>query len=211
MTPDTEIVAGGDGSAVVILLHGRGADRSDMQGLAGVLPRAWTYVLPNAPHAAAAWGYGPGYAWYRFLGTDRPDPETFATSLASLDELIMELPAQLGATPRVLVLGGFSQGGTLGLGYALSRPGRIQGVLNLSGFLPVHEEVRLDGASAQPPVFWGHGTQDPSIPFVLAVAGRRRLEAAGVPLESHDYPIGHWIDEAEIVHAASFLERLRTS
>jgi phospholipase/carboxylesterase len=97
------------------------------------------------------------------------------------------------------------------LGYALSRPARIQGVLNLSGFLPVHEEVRLDGASAPPPVFWGHGLQDPSIPFTLAVSGRRRLQDAGVPLEAHDYPIGHWIDEAEIAHAATFLERLRTS
>lgn len=209
---DLEVVAAEDSGAdaVVVLLHGRGADRLDMRGLAQELPRSWAYVLPNAPFQAAPWGYGPGYAWYRFLGGDRPDEASFEASLAALDELIAALPDRLGVPPQRLVLGGFSQGGTLSLGYALARPGRVSGVLNLSGFLPAHPAVSVTGENARGlPVFWGHGTQDPSIPFALAVAGRDRLRGAGTALSAHDYPIGHWIAPEEVADASGFLDSLR--
>lgn len=210
MSLDVEVVRGSDaGAGVGVLLHGRGADRADMRSLVRELPRDWTWVLPNAPFEAAPWGYGPGYAWYRFLGSDQPDAASFAASLAALDDLIAALPAELGTAPQRLVLGGFSQGGTVGLGYAFARPGRVQAVLNFSGFLPVHEEVVVNGQGAgRVRVFWGHGTHDPSIPFALAVAGRQRLADAGVPLEAHDYDIGHWIDPAELADAAAFLATL---
>src|SRR5690349_5046221 len=121
---------------VLILMHGRGASRKDLAPLQGRLPRAWHVVVPDAPHRAEAWGYGPGYAWYRFLGDDRPDSISLSESLSELDALIASLPSVVGGAPTHLVLGGFSQGGTMGNAYALSRPGAIQGVLNFSGFVP---------------------------------------------------------------------------
>ena len=209
MTLDAEQLDGGDADAVVVLLHGRGADRSDMRGLARELPRTWTYVLPDAPFPAAPWGYGPGHAWYRFMGGDRPEEASFSTSLEAVDELIRELPDRLGVVPRKVVLGGFSQGGTLSLGYALARPGRVAGVLNLSGFLPAHPEVPIAETARGLPVFWGHGTQDPNIPFVLAAEGRDRLRGAGAAVAAFDYAIGHWIDPVELADASAFLEALR--
>jgi predicted esterase len=189
---------------VLILLHGRGADRSDMRPLAGQFPRAWTTVVADAPHAATPWGYGPGRAWYRYLGGTRPEPESFTASLEALDELLAAIPGAAGFAPRALVLGGFSQGGTLSLGHALTRPGRVTHTLNFSGFLPDHPEVRASAARGLR-IFWGHGFSDPNIPYAYAREGQESLRTAGALLESRDYPIGHWIDPLEIAHAAAFV------
>ena len=63
-----------DGGSVLILLHGRGSHMGDLQGLRQVLPPGGTLLTPQAPHPGGPWGYGPGWAWYRYLGEDRADP-----------------------------------------------------------------------------------------------------------------------------------------
>jgi len=204
-----EVVAAGETAdgTVLVLLHGRGADRSDMRTLAGQLPRGWTTVLPDAPHAAAPWGYGPGFAWYRYLGGNAPEEASFRTSLSELDELLEGLPGIVGFEPARVVLGGFSQGGTVSMAYALTRPGRISHALNFSGFLADHPDVRVTPQSAGGVrIFWGHGFSDGNIPFSFAESGRAVLEAAGAALEVRDYPIGHWIDPLELAHSVAFVE-----
>lgn len=197
------------GAPTVVLLHGRGADRKDLAGLRPHLPESWTLVLPDAPFAAAPWGYGPGRAWYRFLGRNRPEAESFEESVRALDGLVGTLDAS-----GPLYVGGFSQGGTLSLGWALARRGGhvagerdATGVINLSGFLADHPWAvpapgRLDGLR----LFWGHGTRDPNIPFELALEGRSALAPTGVTLVAHDYPIGHWIDGAELADLVAFVQ-----
>lgn len=199
---------GGAAETVVVLLHGRGADADDMLGLQRGLPPSWMVVAPRAPFPAAQWGYGPGRAWYRYLGEDRPEPESFSTSLAQLEEFLAGLPAALGYTPSQLVIGGFSQGGTVSLGYALSRAG-APSVLNFSGFLADHPEVdasRAGDLGAR--VFWGHGTRDTNIPFSMAVTGRRALLEGGASLQAKDYAIGHWIDADELRDAIAWVDSL---
>jgi phospholipase/carboxylesterase len=195
-----------DGTRVVVLLHGRGSHRGDLFSLQRYLPENWAVVAPDAPFPAEPWGYGPGYAWYRYMGRNVPEPESFQASLAAVDVLLDLLPRLLGATPGPVALGGFSQGGTVSLGYALTRPGRVAHTLNFSGFLADHPDVKVTGASvAGTRIFWGHGTQDPNIPFELAVEGRSMLAAAGADLTARDYEIGHWIDAAEWSDAVNWL------
>jgi phospholipase/carboxylesterase len=195
-----------DGVPVVILLHGRGADRTDLFGLRRALPSDWAVVAPDAPFPGAPWGYGPGRAWYQYLGRNRPEPESFLRSLAALDELIAGLPQILGRAPGALALGGFSQGGTVSLGYALTRPGAVGHIINFSGFLADHPDVHATPETvAGTRFFWGHGTGDPAIPFPLAIEGRELLRAAGADLTAHDYAIGHWIDQDELTTMVSWL------
>src|SRR5687768_15107506 len=191
-----------DGVGVVVLLHGRGADRFDLLGLRKRFPADWTVVTPEAPFPAAPWGYGPGWAWYQFLGRNRPEPESFTQSLTALHEFLTELPKLIGGEPGTLVLGGFSQGGTLSLAYALNHGGAIPFVLNFSGFLADHPSVVPNSSTVRGTrFFWGHGTQDGNIPFALAVEGRTALRNAGADLEARDYEIGHWIDPQELQDA----------
>ncbi|MBT8398395.1 MAG: hypothetical protein KJN92_15585 [Gemmatimonadetes bacterium] len=188
-----------DGDPVLVLLHGRGSDMGDLQGLAPVLPPGGTLVTPQAPHPGGPWGYGMGWAWYRYLGDDRPDPDSLRESLADLEIFLDGLPQTLGFLPGPLVLGGFSQGGTMSLSYALTRPGRVAGVVVLSGFLPNREILGVGPeALGQTPLFWAHGTQDPAVPFHLAQAGWRAIEEARGRLTSRKYPMGHWVTPDEV-------------
>lgn len=196
-----------DGAPVAVLLHGRGSHRRDLQGLRPGLPAGTILVTPEAPHAGGPWGYGGGYAWYRYVAEDRVVPETLATSLEALDDLLDRLPEVVGVRPGPVFLGGFSQGGTTSLAWALTRPGRVAGVLNFSGFLVDDPSVPVTPESAgATPVFWGHGLQDPAIPFALGERGRSRLREVGAPLETGDYPIGHWIDPGEMDDARRWME-----
>lgn len=194
-----------DGATVAVLLHGRGSHQGDLQGLAPHLPADWVLVTPQAPHPGHPWGYGTGWAWYRYIAEDLVEEEGFEASLSAVDDFLGGLRALLGLQPGRLLLGGFSQGGTLSLAWALSRQHGIDGVLNFSGFLADASAVRSAGATSRaPPVFWGHGLHDPSIPHALARRGRERLRATKVSLHAHDYEIGHWIDPVEVADAVAF-------
>lgn len=196
-----------DGAPLLVLMHGRGADRRDLAGLRPYLPKDAILVLPQAPFPGAPWGYGPGWAWYRYLGRDRPEPESFLASQRALGELLETLPGRLPVEPGERVLGGFSQGGTMALGHALSHPGSVPRVLNLSGFLADHPAVRATPETVRGTrIFWGHGVHDPAIPHLLAEEGRAALRAAGAALEARDYPIGHWIAQEELEDFVAWME-----
>jgi len=198
----------GDGSPVLVLLHGRGSHMGDLQGLARLLPPGGSLVTPQAPHAGAPWGYGPGWAWYRYLGEDRVEPESLGASLEALERLLAALAETVGFQPGPVVLGGFSQGGTTSLAYALTHPDAVAGVVNLSGFLVDGEGLDLPALGlGETPLFWAHGTHDPAVPFTLAVRGRKRLEAAGARMEARDYPMGHWVGPDEMGDLANWLKR----
>ncbi len=197
----------GTGATVAVLLHGRGSDKRDLQGLVPVFPADWVLVTPQAPFAGAEWNYGPGWAWYRYLDGDRVVTETLDESLSKLGAFLRELPTLLGFEPGRLVLGGFSQGGGVSMAYALAHPGAVVAALNFSGFLAA--SVELDETGLAPPgtpIFWGHGTNDPNIPISLAEKGRARLRSAGAQLVTRDYGIGHWIVPDEVHDAVAMVE-----
>lgn len=197
-----------DGAPLIVLLHGRGSHMGDLMGLREHLLPGALVVAPQAPFAGTAWGYGPGWAWYRFLGGNRPEPESFEASQQQLHTFLTELPGKLPVKPGAVVLGGFSQGGTMSLAYALRNPGAVPHVISFSGFLAGHPTVeatpeRVKGTR----IFWGHGTQDTSIPFTVAEQGRALLQAAGADLTARDYPMGHWIEAAELQDVVTWLRQ----
>ena len=196
----------GEGTAVVILMHGRGADPTDLLPLGDAFPDDLAVVFPRAPHAGAPWGYGPGWAWYRYEGGDRPEPESFRLAQYALDSLVARLPDILGFRPGPVVPGGFSQGGTMANAYALRHPGAVPAVLNFSGFVASHPDIEVSAAAVADTAFWwGHGTHDPAVPFQLARRGRAVLREAGADLEARDYPMGHGIIPEELDDAVAWL------
>ncbi|MAR44530.1 MAG: hypothetical protein CME03_00035 [Gemmatimonadaceae bacterium] len=191
---------------VAVLLHGRGSHKGDLQGLAPLLPSNWALVTPQAPFVGAPWGYGPGWAWYRHAGENRLIEDTLNSSMASLDDFLRALPELLEFTPKSLILGGFSQGGTTSLSYAMTRPGVVDAVWNFSGF--VHAGLKLpsgERAKTATPIFWGHGRQDTVIPHSIAVSGQKALTEAGVSFTDAVYDIGHWIVDDEVKRALEFV------
>ncbi len=189
---------------VVVLLHGRGADCRDLLPISPHLPEGTALVAPQAPFPGSEWGYGGGWAWYRYEGEDWVDPTSLEESVAHLDRFLAGLPERLGFEPSTVTLGGFSQGGTTSLAYALQNPGAVAGLIVLSGFLAQAPGIRteLDTVRGMR-FFWGHGLQDPMIPHRLAVKGRERLRQAGADLTTRDYRAGHTItlEELRDLHA----------
>ncbi len=199
---------GEDGAPVAVLLHGRGSHMGDLQSLTRILPGGGVLVTPQAPHPGGPWGYGPGWAWYRYLGEDRAEVASLTSSLEALDSFLGELPGRLGFRPGPLVLGGFSQGGTMSLAYALTHPGRVAGVVSLSGFLMNEADLGVGPeALGDTPFFWAHGTRDPAVPHALALRGRKRILEAGGRVEARDYPMGHWVNAQEVEELAAWLNQ----
>lgn len=197
-----------DGAPLLVLLHGRGADRFDLLSLAPHLAPGAVVVTPEAPHPGAPWGYGPGWAWYRFLGGTRPDPDSFEASQRLLGEFLEGLKDTLPVRPGPLVLGGFSQGGTMSVAYALRNPGTVPLAVNLSGFLADHPTVSATAETVRGTrFFWGHGTMDEAIPFAMGQQGRAALRAAGAELEERDYAMGHGISPDEARDLRAWIER----
>ncbi len=197
-----------EGAPLVVLLHGRGTDRHDLLALAPQVAPDAVVVTPEAPHPGLPWGYGPGWAWYRFLGRNLPEPESFEASQQALAEFLDQLPGKLPVRTGPVVLGGFSQGGTMSVACALRNPGAVPLVLCLSGFLADHPSVRATPQTVRGTrFFWGHGTRDPSIPFALGQEGRAALRAAGAELEARDYPMGHGISPDEAHDVRQWIER----
>lgn len=197
-----------DGAPLVVLLHGRGSDRHDLLNLAPHLAPGAVVVTPEAPHRGLLWGYGSGWAWYRFMGGNLPDADSFEKSQRALAEFLAEIPGKLPVRTGPLVLGGFSQGGTMSVAYALQNPGAVPMALCMSGFLANHPTVHATPESVRGTrFFWGHGTMDPSIPFALGEEGRAALRTAGAELETGDYPIGHAISPDETRDIREWIER----
>jgi phospholipase/carboxylesterase len=197
-----------DGLPLLVLLHGRGSHKDDLQALRPALPPGWGLVTPQGPHPGHPWGYGPGWAWYRYVEEDRVDEATLQQGLDALGQFMDEIPGALGVRPGRVAIGGFSQGGTTALAWALRAPARVDSVLVFSGFLIDSKLVPAEAAAGgRPRIFWGHGRRDPAIPFVLAEKGRKRLREVGAALVARDFEIGHWIAPEEIGDAMAFLEK----
>jgi phospholipase/carboxylesterase len=186
--------AAGDPEGALVLLHGRGADESDLFPLLDMLDpdRRLLGATARGPLSLP-----PGGAhWYAVRRVGYPDPETFQSTFPQLAGWLDGLLDEHGIAPERTVLGGFSQGSVmsyaLGLGPARPRPA---GIIALSGFLPTVEGFKLDLERAEGlPVAIGHGTEDPVITVDFGRDARDRLAAAGAQVTYRESPMSHTID-----------------
>lgn len=137
-----------------------------------------------------------------------------------------------------VVVGGFSQGGSMTLVTGLTSPHRLAGLAVLSGWLAIRGKVkevwmlvshqRLRGLTrlwqllGQPatatPIFWGHGVEDPLVPLAIGQFSKRELENVGVKEAEESgkpgvffkgYPgLGHSTDMQEINDWAYWLKKV---
>ena len=104
--------AAGDSEGALVLLHGRGADETQLAGLFDVLDpeRRLLGLAPRAPYEQ-----GRGSRWYSVNEPGAPEREAFLFSCG----LAAEWLDGLGFAPERTVLGGFSQGAAISYALAL--------------------------------------------------------------------------------------------
>ena len=200
---------GGKPRALVVLLHGLGADGADLLGLAP----AWCAVLPEvefvAPNAPEPCDMAPvGYQWFSLQSRD---PMTMMAGVAQaapvLDGFLDELLAEHGLDESRLALVGFSQGTMMALHVGLRRARPPAAIVGYSGALLAGPELFLQ-VRARPPVLLVHGDADPIVPVSALDAAAIGLRAVGISVETERRPgLGHSIDEVGLERGAALLVR----
>jgi phospholipase/carboxylesterase len=186
---------GRQASALVVLLHGYGANGDDLIALADAwrdaLPTA-AFVAPNAPEMIPGM-YG-GLQWFALTMRDPSEYWHGVTGAApALDRFLDAELARYRLAPGRLVLVGFSQGTMMALHVGLRRAVPPAGIVAYSGLLAGPEH--LAGTKVRPPVLLIHGEDDDLIPVAALHMAREAMAAADVPVEWHVCPrLGHGID-----------------
>lgn len=192
--------------ALMVWLHGLGADAYDLEPVAGMLEMTDIHhVFPHAPVRPVTLNGGMAMrAWYDIAGADlrwREDGLGMTESAKQVQALI----ATVRGTSNVpVVLAGFSQGAVISLMTAANGKAGLSGVAALSGYAPqalaAAPDILQDLA-----IFMAHGSQDEIIPIALAQHGRDALIGLGANVSWHAYDMPHSICQQEIVELADWL------
>jgi phospholipase/carboxylesterase len=212
-----EIHPGGEVRATVIILHGLGADGTDFLPMFDALDLASVgpvrCVMPRAPERAVTINGGNRMrAWYDILGVDllrREDAAGLRTSFDHVQRLIDREVAR-GVPASRIVLAGFSQGSAVTLGAGLRYPQPLAGLVGMSGYLPLADTTAAERhpANQATPVFMAHGRSDGIVPLARGAASRDTLQALGLAVEWHDYPMEHSVCMEEVQDLNRWLLRV---
>jgi len=203
-TLDYELIPArnGDSRRLWVMLHGLGDSTEGYRWMPEAMDLPWmNYALVNAPDE-----YYGGYSWFDFAGDMTPGVLRSRTLLTGLlDDL-----ERKGYPTDTTILGGFSQGCLMALDVGLRYPRAFAGIVGISGWIFEPEQLLREMASdaRQRAVLMTHGTLDPMVPFNAVREEVRKLTAAGLRIEWHEFQKGHTIaGEEELDVVRGFVER----
>jgi phospholipase/carboxylesterase len=217
MSDEPVVIETGDApQAVVIWLHGLGADGNDFVpivpelGLSGA--EAVRFVFPHAPVRPVTINLGHVMrAWYDVSGisADAREDEAGIRESAGAVHGLIDAERERGIDARRIVLAGFSQGGAIALHSGLRYPQPLAGILALSCYLPLATSVPAEVAAAnrRVPILMIHGRQDPVVPFGMGQASYERLRDAGLPIQFSAHDMAHTVIAEEVQEIARFLRQ----
>lgn len=206
--------ASGRPRALVVFLHGYGADGNDLIEL-GV---QWRALMPDAafvaPHAPERCAMAPmGRQWFSLTMRDPAERWTgVCRARPALDAFLDAELARFDLDDGALALVGFSQGTMMALHCGLRRPRAPAAILGFSGALAGAERLgeasARDATGAPPPILLIHGDRDDVLPVSSMFAAANALADANLPCQFHvSYGLGHGIDETGLVAGGLFLAR----
>ena len=212
-----EIETAPNPTVAIIWMHGLGADGNDFVPLVRELDLsncpAIRFIFPHAQTMPVT--VNGGYvmrSWYDIVGNDltkREDEAGLRKSQLQVEALIAR-EKERGIPASRIVLAGFSQGCAMTLQTGLRHPEKLAGLLCLSGYVPLAQNVGLERhpASASTPIFMAHGSDDPVIPLQRAEQARDLLMVLGHDIEWHEYPMQHSLCQQEIADIGLWLTRV---
>ncbi len=212
--------SGGRATALVVFLHGYGADGNDLIEIG----HQWRALLPNAafvsPHAPDRCAASPmGRQWFGLSNRPPDDPagaderwKGAVKARGAIDAFLDAELSRLGLDESRLALVGFSQGTMMALHVGLRRRLAPAAIVGYSGTLVGEERVKeataRDARGAPPPVLLIHGDQDPLIPIDAMFMSADALAGADIPAQWHiSFGVGHGIDAGGLRHGGQFLAK----
>lgn len=198
----------------VIWLHGLGADGHDFAPIVPELSSPNTrFIFPHAPHKPITMNNGYEMrAWYDLFGLSmqhQQDEAGMREMQKNIEALIANEVAQ-GISEDNIVLAGFSQGGAMALFTALRHPKKLAGVLALSTYVSLKEQLAAEAnpANKDVPILMAHGSFDSVITLDTCLVSRHLLESLNYKLEWHEYPMAHSVCAEEIDDVSRFLNKV---
>ena len=166
-------------TALVVLLHGYGANGDDLIALSDGWRRGLpdtAFVAPNAPHTIPG-TYG-GLQWFPLTLRDPGEYWRGVTAAQpALDQFLDAELARYRLPAARLVLVGFSQGTMMALHVGLRRAAAPAGIVGYSGLLAGPEH--LAEIKVRPPILLIHGEADDLIPVEALHIAREPLAEGG--------------------------------
>lgn len=194
----------------MILLHGFGADASDLEPLKDHIPtsRKLNWLFPQGIMDVPI---GPGWtgkAWWPIAMS------TLATDFSSLKppgienvrQQLFDMITALKVPWNRIFLGGFSQGAMLATDLYLHAPETPAGLVLMSGALVNKEELRpLVEKRRGEKFFQCHGTLDQVLPMRSGRQLESLLNAGGMKGGCQEFPGGHEIPPAMLMKISEYL------
>ncbi len=197
----------------VVLLHGFGADASDLFPLADFLDpeEEWTFYFPDAPLEVPIGPHMMGRGWFPIslrdleAGVDftKVRPPGLDKSAEAVADLIFHLNSEK------LILGGFSQGAMIATEIALQSPGDLKGLILLSGAMLDEENWTKKSAGLKGmKVLQAHGQADTVLPFAVSQRLNEMLKAGGAEVDWIPFGGGHEIPLPVLNRAKQFIAKI---
>ncbi len=196
----------GEGSAVMVMIHGRNAGPNNILDLATPLAHPdFTYLAPAAA----------GRTWYphSFMADRASNEPGLSSALAMIGTLIAEVGTR-GIPKRRIILLGFSQGGCLASEFMARQPDRYGALIAFSGGLIGEPGTRWEhpGGFDGMPVFLGCSDVDGHVPKARLDESAAVFERMGAAVTERIYPgMGHLVNDDELTWARDLMSRVAVS
>jgi phospholipase/carboxylesterase len=201
-------------TAIIIWLHGLGADGHDFEPVVKALNLSHIeFILPHAPNRKITLNNGYEMrAWYDLFGLNKDSKQDelgIRASQAEIEAIIQQKISE-GIPAERIAIAGFSQGGAIALQTALRYPKKLGGVLALSTYLPISATLPTEKNTENQaiPIFMAHGTFDEVITIQTSQHSRDFMQAEHYEVEWHEYPMAHSVNLDEIEDIRAFLLRI---
>ncbi len=203
--------------AVVIWLHGLGADGNDFAPIVPELnlPNDFKirFIFPHAPSIPVTVNNGfvmP--AWFDIMEMEidrKVDTQQLMASATAINSFIQK-ELEAGIDSKRILLAGFSQGGAVAYQVALSHELPLGGLLAMSTYFATSDTISINDANKNIPIEIQHGIYDPVVPELLGKKAENHLTKLGYSVSYRSYPMEHSVCPQQIVDISQWIqERLQ--
>jgi len=192
---------------LIISIHGRGADATDLAGLAGEIePEQYRWILPQGTRPVDFGGGYVGWAWYEL---DSTQADTVLESRDILSGFVDHILREIGTSRARAVIMGFSHGSVMAMHVGLSSEEPFGAVVVMSGHLPAAEALTpILPQRKDRHVLMVHGTEDPTLTIDRGRRAHQILVDGGLEPEYHEFRMGHQITPESLAVVSDYIVRM---
>ncbi|BFZ16942.1 hypothetical protein BsWGS_19981 [Bradybaena similaris] len=216
MAPPVIVQPRAAATASLIFLHGLGdSGHGWADSFRALSLKHIRCICPHAPQKPVTLNGGMVMpSWFDIQGLQPSSPEDEAGIKEASNELqqLINKEVSEGIPAEKIVIGGFSQGGSLALYTAFASNIKVGGVLGLSTWLPLNKYFTDDSNpkyNTSVPVLQCHGESDPMVSYRWGQATRDIIQSFNPNIQFKSYSnMGHSSCNQEMHDVKVFLEEV---